>query len=710
MRVHAAVMTSAIASALSLASGSIGASPPPIPDPPETPCIVVTDTLHGVPVTDCYRWLEDGDAPEVQNWMDLQEARSRAFLDPLPQRDYLIRRYNELWRYDDEGVPDEVIDGKRIFYWVKKKDAEKIAYYTRDSLGAPGRLLLDPNAWSPEEQLSGFYPSRDGRYVAYGVAVAGNERPVIRILEVETGRLLPDSLRGQRQGSVSWLPGNRGFYYSAFPLKGDVPEGEEEYWSAAWFHKLGAPASEDRKVFSHDSVKEYYHGVGVSEDGRWAVYYRAQSRKNEIYIGPAGSFDPPTPVATGLDAQYSADIVGDRLLITTDLDAPMLQTFATDAARPSRADWKVLIPEDPDGKLSYINPVAGTIYAVYEAKAHTRIKLFDLEGRYLRDLPLPALGSAHVSGYWSKPDVWVTFSSFVHPSETFRYDADSNSLSIYKRFPLEVDTSNFTVDQVWYPSKDGTPISMFLVRRKDLARDGDNPVVLTGYGGFNVSQRPYFSTTYLVWLEAGGMLAVPNLRGGGEYGAKWHEAGMREKKQNVFDDMIAAGEYLISERYTRPERLGILGGSNGGLLVGAVAVQRPELMTAVVCQVPLLDMIRYHKFGLANIWAPEYGSAESPEEFAYLHRYSPYHAVRAGVRYPATLFTASENDARVDPLHARKMAAAMQAADPGGGPVLLIVQRKSGHGGGTTLSTRIAQVADEWSFLMARLGIEAPGD
>lgn len=704
----AAVASFALAS--STVASAASASAAALADPPESPCIAVVDTLHGVAVTDCYRWLEDGDDPAVQQWTAKQEARSRAFLDALPERSYLTGRYNELWRYDDEGIPTAVVDGKRVFYWVKKKDSEKIAYYTSDSLGAPGRLLIDPNQWPPEEQLSEFRPSRDGRYVAYGLAVGGNERPVIRILDVETGRILPDSLRGQRQRGVSWLPGNEGFYYSAHPLKGEVPEGEESYWSTAWFHRLGTPASEDRKVFSHERVKEYFHGVGVSEDGRWALYYRSESRKNELFIGPAGSFDPPAPIATGFDAQYSADLIGDRLIITTDFDAPMLRALVTDIARPSRQHWKEFIPEDPEGKLSYLNPVAGTIYGVYETKAHTRIKLFDPTGRYLRDLTLPTIGSGSVTGLWSKPDVWVSFSSFVYPSVTYRYDATTDSLTLYKKFPLDVNVSNYTVDQVWYPSKDATPISMFLVRRKDLVQDGDNPTLLYGYGGFNFSQTPNFSTASLVWLEAGGMLAYPNLRGGGEYGKKWHEAGMKEKKQNVFDDMIAAAEYLIAQKYTRPERLGIMGGSNGGLLVGAVAVQRPELMNCVVCQVPLLDMVRYHKFGLANIWAVEYGSAEKPEEFAYLYRYSPYHQVRRGVRYPATLFIAGENDARVDPLHARKMAAAMQAADPGGEPILLIVQGKSGHGGGTTLSMRIGQVADDWSFLMHRLGVRAPGE
>ena len=355
-----------------------------------------------------------------------------------------------------------------------------------------------------------------------------------------------------------------------------------------------------------------------------------------------------------------------------------------------------------------MDPVAGHVYASYTHDVTTVVKIHDLDGHHLRDLPFPTIGTGGVGGHWSQPEVWVTFSSFTYPSTTYKYHFDRNELEVYHEFPVEIDVSNMTAEQVWYESSDGTPVPMFLVHRKDLERDGERPVLLYGYGGFDVSMRPRFSTTVVVWLEAGGVYALANLRGGGEYGREWHEAGMKEKKQNVFDDFIAAAEWLIENDYTSPRRLAIAGGSNGGLLTGAVTVQRPELFRAVYCGVPLLDMLKYHRFGLANIWAEEYGSADDPEQFAYLRAYSPYHNVRDGARYPAFLVTGSENDARVDPCHARKMCARLQEADAGGGPVLLLVRKASGHGGGTTLSTQIEQRAEIYAFLMDRLGMTAP--
>jgi prolyl oligopeptidase len=685
-------------------------SPEAVPYP-ETPRVAVVDTLHGVAVADPYRWLEDGKSAETVAWIAAQERLTRSLLDSLPQRAWCIRRFEALWRYDDEGTPDEVLEGTRLFYWVKRKDDEKTRYWTKASKDAPGEEILNPNEWDPADQLVGFYPSRDGKYVAFGRARGGDESPVIQVMELATRRILPDTLLGWRQGPVSWTRGNTGFYYSAHPKKGEVPDGEENYWSRAYYHRLGTPSAQDRLVFSHPDVKEYSHGVYVSEDGAYLLYFRwSFGSKSEIYFQRVGSTDPPIPLATGLDAQYSAEIVGDKIYITTDSGAPMLQVFVTDTAHPGRASWRELIPEDKERKLSHLNGVAGRLYAVYETNAHTQIKIFDAEGRYLRDIPLPAIGNGGVSGYWSKPTVWVNFSSFTFPPVTYTYDFDADRLNLYKKFPLDIDVSQFAIDQVWYGSRDGTRISMFLIHRIDIKRDGVNPVLLTGYGGFNISMKPYFSTRLLVWLQAGGVVALPNLRGGGEYGRKWHEAGMFEKKQNVFDDFIAAAEWLIGNRYTTPEHLAIEGGSNGGLLVGAFAVQRPELCRAVLCEVPLLDMVRYHRFGYANAWAREYGSADDPDQFRYLIRYSPYQNVKDGIAYPSMLFVGSENDARVDPLHARKMVARLQAADRDGGPILLLVQKVSGHTGGTTMSTAIEQAADGWAFLMNALGVNPPAE
>lgn len=675
---------------------------------PLTPRSAVADTLHGTVIVDEYRWLEDGADPRVIAWTEGQNRLSRAQLDALPQRPYLVRRFNQLWRYDDESLPEEVVDGERLFYWTQARDAEKWVYCTRARLGAPEEVLLDPNTWGPEDQLAGAAPSRDGRRLAFGRARGGDENPVVRVMEVATRHVLPDSLQGRKQYVDAWLPDGSGFYYSANPATGTVPAGEEFYWHAVYFHRLGTPASADRKVFWDDRVKEHFHGIGISEDGRTEILYRSRFDFNELYLRPVGSDAPPTPLATGFDARYGALVIGERVFITTNADAPRSMVYVTDTAHPERAAWRVFLPEDPRAQLDYLTAVAGRLYAIYEDRALTVIRSYDLDGRYLHDVTLPGLGSAGISGLWSKPTCWVSFTSYTHPPTTYRYDPDADRLTVYREFPVQIDTTPFTTTQVEYPSRDGTSISMFLLHRQDVRRDGTNPVLLTGYGGFNASMRPSFSTSYITWLQAGGMIAIPNLRGGGEYGRDWHEAGKREQKQNVFDDFLAAGDWLIREGYTVPARLAIRGGSNGGLLVGAALAQRPELFRAVVCEVPLLDMVRYHKFGLANIWSEEYGNADDPAQFRYLHAYSPYHHVVDGTRYPAVLLTASENDARVDPLHARKMAARLQAADAGGGPILLQVHPASGHGGGTTLSTKIQQAADVWAFLMEALGMTAP--
>ncbi len=672
---------------------------------PETPKIPTAHNYHGTEVTDHYQWLENADDPKVQAWVDAQVKLTRLQIDSLPQRKHLIARFNELWRYDDETVPKRVLKGDRIFYWAKKKTDEKWVFVTREHENAEPRIVLNPNEWPANETIAGIEPSRDGQYLAFGKAIGGDENPVYRIMETATGRILPDSLAGWKQGVNAWLPDNSGFYYSAKPLKGTVPDGEEDYWHSVYFHKLGTSAEMDRKVFGHEKVKEYWHGAAVSEDGRYEVFVRSLFYASEIYFRKTGSADSLIPLATGLDAEYNVEFVGDKILIVTDSNAPLYQVYIADAAKPQRENWRVLIPQHEKDKLSSIAPVAGHLYATYEHNAHTVVRIYDLNGQYVRDLAMPTIGSGGVSGYWSRDDVWVSFTSFAYPPTTFKYDFTANKLNVYKAFPLKIDVSNIEVEQVWYPSEDGTPVSMFLVHRKGLKKDGKNPVYLYGYGGFNISLTPYFSNSYLVWLEAGGMIAIANLRGGGEYGQAWHKAGMFEKKQNVFDDFIAAGEWLIANNYTNPQKLAIGGGSNGGLLVGAVAVQRPDLFKAVDCAVPLLDMLRYHQFEFAKVWAEEYGSADDPEQFKYIYKYSPYHNVKEGVNYPTMLITGSARDARTNPLHARKMVARMQAANPNGQPILLREQTDSGHHGGTTISVQIEQAADAWAFMMNQLGI-----
>ncbi|MFH2051583.1 MAG: prolyl oligopeptidase family serine peptidase [bacterium] len=677
------------------------------PSYPPTPQRPVREDLHGTVLVDEYQWLENADDPEVQAWTEAQHAFTRSITADLPQKAWLAERFNALWRYDDESVPSRVLDGERLFYYTKKKDDEKWVFVTRAREGAPEQVVIDPNEWPPTDTLAGISPSRDGRYVAFGTAHGGDENPVVQVMVTETGEILPDRLRGWKQSVGSWLPDGSGFFYTCKPLEGEVPEGEHEYWHSAWMHKLGTDPSEDVKVFGDDTTKELWHNVGVTEDGKYTVFNRGLFNVNDLYFRPTGTDGPLIPLATGMKFEYGVDFIGDTILITTDEDAPRKMVYVTDAAHPEREHWKVFIPQHDKDKLLGIQPIAGHIYVTWMHDAYTRIQIYDLDGNFIRDLPLPTIGSGGVSGRWSLPDVWVYFSSYAYPSTTFKYDFDRNELDLYRAFPVEVDVEGVVADQVWYESRDGTPVSMFIVHHADAKLDGTNPTLLYGYGGFDVSMNPRFSTSILVWLEAGGVYCVANLRGGGEYGREWHQAGMREKKQNVFDDFIAAAEYLIREGWTNPDKLAVSGASNGGLLTGAVTTQRPDLFRVVECGVPLLDMVRYHRYGLANIWAEEYGSSDDPEQFEYLLEYSPYQNIREGVEYPAFLVTGSENDARVDPLHARKMAARMQATGAGG-PVCLLIRGASGHGGGTTITTQIEQRAEETAFLMHFLGMQAP--
>ncbi|GBE29720.1 prolyl endopeptidase [bacterium BMS3Bbin04] len=676
---------------------------------PPTKMVPVTNDYHGTSITDNYRWLEDSGDPEVQAWVDAQNEYTTSIIANYPEKTWLEGRFNELWRYDDETVPRRSSIGERLHYSMKLKEDDKWRVMTKADENAEAVEVLNPNEWDENEALNGKVWSRDGKYLAYGVANGGDENPRVRIMEVSSDKLLPDTLRGTKQYVTSWMPDNSGFYYSAKPYMGEVPEGEEEYYHSAWYHKLGTPGAQDVKVFWNDEVKEYWHSVYISEDGEWIFYERSLFNSNDVYYRSITSREgSQQPLVTGQSAQYSVDAIDGRLYVTTDKDAPMWTVYTASMRNPVESEWTTFIPEREDAKLESLGMIDGRFYATYLQNAHTVIQIFNTDGELLRDLALPTMGTASVSGNYNQPNVWVRFSSYAYPSTTFKYDFTGDKLTVYREFPLEVDTDNMMVEQVWYPSRDGTRVSMFIVRTKDMKMNGSTPAFLTGYGGFNISMEPYFSTTYLTFLEAGGMVAIPNLRGGGEYGREWHEAGMLENKQNVFDDFIAAAEYLIDNKYTSSDRLGIMGGSNGGLLVGAVAVQRPELFKAVYCAVPLLDMVNYHTFGLANIWAEEYGSSDDPEQFEYLYAYSPYHNVIDETSYPAMIVTGSANDARVDPLHARKFVARLRQADPDGAPILLLEHKDSGHGGGVGISKQIEQRAMLYGFVMHEIGLKVP--
>ena len=667
----------------------------------------VVEELHGVAVADPYRWMEDASRHDVLSWTASENARYEALTDPLPQRAWLYERFQSLWRYDDESVVTPCLTSDRETSWTKAADQDKWVGRMRENPDDAWRVIIDPNTWEDTATLAFFVPSPDCSLAAFAVAHAGDEDPRIGLMDLVTGDLLDDRVNGWRHESVSWQHDSSGFFYSAKPLAEEVAvEGDHNYWHRAWYHTVGTGVEEDQLILHDEEVRETWHGAWISEDGQWQLRSRGLFNSGRVWLGENRPDAEMVPMTDHMDFEYSVDVVEGRAFITTDWDAPNYRVMVADAGAPQQESWTELIPASDD-KLSYINLVDGHLYAVYQHNAATRIEVFTLDGEKLHTIPLPTVGSAGVSGLWSKPGVQVSFSSFASPAATYSYDAEANALSMLKPSAMDVDTSQLGVEQVWYPSADGTEVSMFLIRRTDAT--GPVPTLLTGYGGFNISMTPRFSTRNLVWLEAGGAVAIPNLRGGGEYGRAWHEAGMREKKQNVFDDFIAAAAYLRDNNLA--DKVAIAGGSNGGLLVSAVVTQRPELFDAVLCQVPLADMVRFHRFGIANIWTEEYGSAEDPEMFPHIYAYSPVHNVVEGTDYPAILVTGSENDARTDPVHARKFMAAAQWADADHGteePILLYIQKDSGHGGAVTTDQQADQRSRHHGFLMSQLGLEAP--
>lgn len=617
------------------------------------------ELIHGVEVHDPYRWLEDTESEEVKQWIKAQNELTRTFLNQNPWKKRFLEKMIQLGRYDSRTMPRQVRDSDRIFFYSQKKDQERMVYNMQEHLDAESSVVFDPNQWG-DDTLEHAHPSPDGRFVAYGLARGGDENPTIRIRDLESGKDLPDRVRGWKQYFSAWMPDNSGFLYGSRPLKGEVPEGEEYYWPTVWFHKLGTDSEEDLMVMRDPEVKENFCSAQISSDATHIIINRGTFYTNEVYLIRIASGDfTPKPFITGFDAEFNTDIVDGKIIIETDWNTPNRRIMSSTLDKPDRDGWQTLISESDD-LIENFSLIDGKMLIERLHNAYTSLSFHDLDGRFLRELSLPGIGSAAYGGLWSKPWIALLFTSFTSPTTIYRYDYREDRLHEMYRVPI--DTAGYEVDQVWYKSKDGTSVSMFLIHHRDMKRNGANPCMLTGYGGFNDKRTPRFSPYYLAWLKEGGMIALPNLRGGGEYGQNWHKAGMLEKKQNVFDDFIAAAEYLIHENYSAPKQIGIIGGSNGGLLTGAVTMQRPDLFGAVVCMVPLLDMVRYHKFGFANIWTEEYGNADNPEQFPFIYKYSPYHNVEKETTYPAVLFTASINDARTHPLHAYKMTAAMQHA------------------------------------------------
>ncbi|HET9306965.1 MAG TPA: prolyl oligopeptidase family serine peptidase [Candidatus Sulfotelmatobacter sp.] len=697
---------------VSLTSLIAGAADSKVAEPPVTEKKPVIDIFHGTKVLDNYRWLEDGNNPQTQKWVEQEMAYTRALLDPLPGRAAIQKRLTELLSIGIVTAPQ--LAGRHYFYMKREGMQNQPILYVRDSLNGADRVLVDANRLAADGTvaLDWFQPSEFGKYVAYGTSPSGSEMSTLHIVETKTGTILPDTIERTRAASIAWLHDNAGFYYTRYPKKGEVPAGQEMYNRHVYFHLLGSDAETDDLVFGEGRDAEDWPNVQLSNDGRWLLITVEQGwTKSELFLMDLKSERPPSRLTTGKDFLYRGDVYDGKVYITTNEDAPRYRVFVTDVGNFDREAWKEIIPQS-DAVLQGAAVFGGKLFTQYEQNASSQLKIFDLEGKKLSDVTLPAIGTVFgTGGRWDRDELFYGFQSFTFAPSIYRYDLKAGATSLWTKVDVpSIDPSAYEVGQEWFQSKDGTRVPMFVVHKKGVQKTGKNPTLLTAYGGFNVSLTPTFSRTAYLWMEHGGVYAVANLRGGAEFGEDWHRAGMLEKKQNVFDDMIAAAEHLISEKYTDKHHLAIQGGSNGGLLMGAMMTQRPDLFRAVVCQVPLLDMLHYQDFQIAKLWIPEYGTAEKADQFKWLYAYSPYHHVKEGTEYPAVLFMTADTDTRVDPMHAKKMAAEMQAEARNGGsrtrPILLRIESKAGHGAGKPVTKQIEEFTDVYSFLFWQLGVK----
>ena len=680
--------------------------------PPKTEKRPLEENFHGTKVVDNYRWLEDGTNADTQKWVEAEMAYTRGLLDPLPGRDAIHKRLTELLSIGSITSPQ--MGGKYYFYTRREGMQNQPVVYVREGVEGKDRVLFDANQLAADGTiaLDWYQPSENGRYLVYGTSSSGSEMSTLHIVETKTGTLLPDTIERTRAASIAWTHDNSGFYYTRYPKKGDVPEGQEMYNRHVFYHELGSDPATDPPIFGEGRDAEDWPSVNLDNDGRLLLITVSQGwTKSELFLMDLKKGTPPTRITTGKNFLYSASVYNGRLYIVTNEDAPRYRVFMAEAGDYERDDWKELIPQTAS-VLQGVGVWGGKLFAQYEQNASSQLEIFDLNGNKLRDLALPTIGTVFASdGKWNRDEIFYGFYSFTVAPSVYRYDLKSGSTSLWAKVEApSIDPAAYDVEQEWYHSKDGTRMPMFVVCKRGLKKDGHNPTLLTAYGGFNVSLTPSFSRTAYLWMEHGGVFAVANLRGGAEFGEDWHRAGMLDKKQNVFDDMIAAAEYLIAEKYTDKDHLAIQGGSNGGLLMGAMITQRPELFRAVVCQVPLLDMLHYQDFQIAKLWIPEYGTAENPEQFKWLYAYSPYHHVKAGEEYPAVLFMTADTDTRVDPMHAKKMAALMQAEAKNGSsrtrPILLRIESKAGHGAGKPVTKQIEEYTDLYSFLFWQLGVK----
>lgn len=675
----------------------------------------LAEEIHGVRVADPYRWLEDLDSEETRAWVAAQNQHSAAYLGAAPGRAWLRTRLEELWKYDKHGLPRKV--GDRLFY-SKKSGLENhaVLYWREDRPGAEPKVLFDQNLLSEDGTvaLSDWDVSEDGRYLAYGLSEAGSDWQEWRVREVETGRDLADRIRWVKFSGASWAHDHSGFYYSRYPEPADGEKMEAVNLNQkVYFHRLGDEQSDDRLVYERPDQPKWGFGAFVTDDGRYLGLSIRESagNKNAFFFRDLEDADSRF-VELIADFESSWDFLGNdgaRFYFLTDQGASNGRIVAIDTGRPERT-WNEVVPESGQPVVD-ASLLGDRFFVTRLADAASRVERYDLMGHRLEEIALPGLGSAW--GFGGKRDVKETFylfSTFTDPGSIFRYELETGETEIFARPETAFDASGFETRQIFFRSKDGTRVPMFLTARKDVAKNGKNPAYLYGYGGFNISLTPAYNPGVAAWLEMGGIYAVANLRGGGEYGSDWHEAGTKDRKQNVFDDFQAAAEALIAEGYTCPEKLAIGGGSNGGLLVGACILQRPDLYRAAVAHVGVFDMLRFHKFTIGWAWTEDYGDPGNPEEFPALLAYSPYHRVKPGASYPATLILTGDHDDRVFPAHSFKFGAALQHAQAGQHPILLRIDTRAGHGAGKPTWKAIDEIVDQWSFVARELGVDLPAE
>ncbi|MGH9495201.1 MAG: prolyl oligopeptidase family serine peptidase [Candidatus Sulfotelmatobacter sp.] len=678
---------------------------------PKAKTVEQVDDYHGVKVADPYRWLEDTDSADTHTWVEEENKLTFSYLEQIPYRGAIRERLTKLWNFERFTAPEQ--HGGRYFFEHNSGLQNQNILLVADSLTAEPRVLIDPNTLSADGTvaLSGTALTDDGKLMAYGTSASGSDWQEWHVRDVDTGKDLPDLIKWVKFSGASWTKDGKGFYYSRYDEPKEATALRDTvYFQKLYYHKLGTSQGEDKLIYDRPDDKELGFGGGVTDDGKYLVIgvWKGTSPKNRFYYKDLTQPDSAVvKLLDDFDARYQfIDNDGPVFWFQTDLDAPRGRVIAIDTRHPEKANWKTIVPQGAD-TLEGSTVVSNLFLLSYLKDARTEVRVHDLSGKLVRTVDLPGIGTASgFAGKRSDKETFYAFTSFISPTTIYRYEPATGKSSIFRQPKVDFDAGKYETKQVFYHSKDGTRVPMFLTYKKGLKLDGQNPTLLYGYGGFDISLTPAFSIPNVVWLEMGGIYAQPNLRGGGEYGEDWHLAGTHGKKQNVFDDFIAAAEWLIANKYTSTPKLAIRGGSNGGLLVGACLTQRPDLFGATLPLVGVMDMLRFQKFTIGWAWTSDYGSSDNAEDFKALYAYSPLHNLKPGTKYPPTLIATADHDDRVVPGHSFKFAATMQSDQAGPAPVLIRVETKAGHGAGKPISKTIEEMADEWSFVAHNLGMD----